>query len=326
MQFGLNVIQTQPVFDTTIRQALLAESLCYDVVWMHEHHSKAAPSHSSPMLGLALLAGRTRRIRLGTNMLLLPLHCPLTVAEESAELDAISGGRFILGIAAGYTPHEFEAFGVSLTDRGRRMDEGLRLIRGTWDGTAVHHAPVGSDAFALFPPPRQTPGPPIYVGGLARAAIRRAALLGDGYVLSSGTAADELPARIAAYHDALTAVAPGTAPRLPLALNRVVHVVGSRAEKEEAERFFSEALLSTYVSLRHDDVLAREQEFRRTPAEVAGLHFVIGEPGECIERFAEFAELGIGHVNCLMNFGGPDPERVEKSIVRLGEDVLQAFA
>src|SRR6266566_9667301 len=110
-----------------LRQAELAEALGYDVLWAHEHRAGAA-MYPSPLMTLAVLAARTQRINLGTNMLLLPLHHPLRVAEDAAMVDVMSGGRLRLGVGAGYSPADLQAFAVPPDARARRMREGLLLI------------------------------------------------------------------------------------------------------------------------------------------------------------------------------------------------------
>jgi alkanesulfonate monooxygenase SsuD/methylene tetrahydromethanopterin reductase-like flavin-dependent oxidoreductase (luciferase family) len=91
-----------------LHQAALAEALGYDVLWAHEHHGGAA-LYPSPLMTLAALALSTRRIGLGTNMLLLPLYNPLRVAEDGAMVDVMSGGRLRLGVSAGYSPADLRA-------------------------------------------------------------------------------------------------------------------------------------------------------------------------------------------------------------------------
>ena len=169
MRFGLSPTQSQPLFDVMCLQAGLAEALGFDVLWAHEHHS-GGTTYPSPLMTLAALAGVTRRIELGTNMLLLPLHHPLRVAEDAAMVDVMSGGRLRLGVSAGYSPADLQAFGVSPDARAKRMREGLSLIRAVWLG-----APVSLDSelcqlrnFTLHPKPIRQPAPPIYMGGRRR--------------------------------------------------------------------------------------------------------------------------------------------------------------
>jgi alkanesulfonate monooxygenase SsuD/methylene tetrahydromethanopterin reductase-like flavin-dependent oxidoreductase (luciferase family) len=98
-----------------------ADRLGLAAVWLSEHHLTTDGFLPSPLAMLAALAVRTRRIELGTNVLLLPLHHPLRVAEDAAVVDLLSGGRLVLGVGQGYAPHEFAAFGVDLRSRPARL-------------------------------------------------------------------------------------------------------------------------------------------------------------------------------------------------------------
>jgi alkanesulfonate monooxygenase SsuD/methylene tetrahydromethanopterin reductase-like flavin-dependent oxidoreductase (luciferase family) len=205
------------------------------------------------------------------------------------------------------------------------MDEGLALIRQVWtaDKVDAETAETRLHGYALFPRPVQHPGPPVYVGGLADAAIRRAARLGDGYLLSAGSTIEEVEQRIAVYEAAVRAQG-HPRPRLPLAVNRVVHVAGSRAERDEATRLLAERFLAAYDRWGHDDI-RRLGSTDRALAETARQHFIVGEASECVEQIRMYEEMGIGHVACLMNFGKPPLDLVDASLRRFGNAVLPHF-
>ena len=103
MKIGLSPLQGQASFDDTLRECERAEAAGFDSVWLGEHHNNPI-LHPAPLIGLAAIASRTSRVKLGTGVLLLPLYHPMMVAEEGAMVDMISGGRLILGIGAGYAP------------------------------------------------------------------------------------------------------------------------------------------------------------------------------------------------------------------------------
>lgn len=325
MKFGFAPVQSEPIFEPMIAQARAAEELGFDTLWAHEHHSQAM-MYPDPLMTLAVIASHTRTARLGTNMLLLPQWHPLRVAEQGAMLDVLSNGRLILGVSAGYAKDEFAAFGVDRKERGRRMEEGLRLIRAVWTQEEVRlDTKQGClDGYSIFPRPIQRPAPPIYVGALADTAIRRAARLGDGYVLSAGSTVDEIRGRIPVYRAALGEVGRAPSEALPIAVNRVVHVAGSRAERDAAIRLFAERFLSFYDRWGHEDV-GRLGSAERAHERTARQHFIIGEAPECVEQIHRYAELGIGHIACLMNFGKAPLDLVDASLRRFGRDVLPRF-
>jgi alkanesulfonate monooxygenase SsuD/methylene tetrahydromethanopterin reductase-like flavin-dependent oxidoreductase (luciferase family) len=253
MNFGFAPVQSQPRFEALRRQAALAEAHGFDTLWAHEHHV-GGTIYPCPLMTLAAVAESTRRIRLGTNMLLLPLYHPLRVAQEAAMLDVLSGGRLILGVSAGYAADEFHAFGVPLGERGRRMREGVALIRAVWTDDAVTRegASFALSDFSLFPRPLQN-ALPIYIGAVAVPAIRRAAQLADGFVIGAPTARSEVRKRIAIYEQSVLALGQQPADKA-IVLNRLVQVVRDRAAKVRAEEFFAERLLHFYGRWGHQDL------------------------------------------------------------------------
>jgi probable F420-dependent oxidoreductase len=153
------------------------------------HHRFSGESIDSPqpLVALAALAARTTKLRLCTNIKILPLHHPVDVAEQAAMLDEISDGRVILGVGLGYRPYEFEQIGLDYKTRISRFEEAIEIIRRSWRPEPVffegrHFAVMGAN---VSPKPVQIHGPPIWIGAQADAAIARAARLGDGWLTDS---------------------------------------------------------------------------------------------------------------------------------------------
>ncbi len=130
--------------------------------------------------------------------------------------------------------------------------------------------------------------------------------------------------RIAVYQAALRELGSAGSERQPLAANRIVHVAGSPAERDAAVRLFAERFLSFYDRWGHEDI-RQLGSADRAHEETARQHFIIGEASECVEQIHRYAELGIGHIACLMNFGKPPPDLVDASLRRFGRDVLPRF-
>jgi probable F420-dependent oxidoreductase len=154
-----------------------------DSLWVGGH---VASPNASPeaMMGLARLAALTERVTIGTSILLLPLYPPAIVAKQIADLDRGTGGRVVLGIGVGGEyPPEFRACGIPVRERGPRTDEMIPLIRRLWTAEEISHAGrfYTMEDVRIMPAPVQPGGPPIVVAGRQEAAMRRAALLGDGW-------------------------------------------------------------------------------------------------------------------------------------------------
>ena len=321
MRFGLAPIQSRARFDVMCAQASLAEALGFDVLWAHEHHS-GGTMYPSPLMTLAALAGVTARIELGTNMLLLPLHHPLRVAEDAAMVDVLSGGRLRLGVSAGYSPADLQAFAVAPDARARRMREGLALIRAVWSG-----APVSLDTelcrlrdFTLHPRPIRQPMPPIYVGATVDAAIRRAARRGDEMIVSTTQRISDIPRVLGVYAEALRAIGQQPEAKTPV-LNRIVHVLPDGAAKPDVLAFFAKGFLALYDSWGHQNVTGLDAG-ARTLEQIDTEQFIVGDASFCIDAITRYRALGIKEIACLMNFGGPEPEAVARSMRLLGEKVM----
>lgn len=160
-------------------EALGAESL-----WVGGHIASRNPTPEA-MMQLARLAAVSRRARLGTSILLLPLYPPAIVAKQIADLDAYTGGRITLGIGVGGEyPQEFRACGIPLKERGRRTDEIMALLRRMWTAEEFSHPGpfYPMEQVRIHPPPAQGTALPIVVAGRKEPAMRRAALLGDGWM------------------------------------------------------------------------------------------------------------------------------------------------
>ena len=162
------------------------ERLGFAGVWLSEHHFVDDGYLPSPLVMAGAIAARTTTMTIGTNVLLLPMHHPLRVAEDAAVADLVSGGRFVLGVGQGYVQHEFETLGFNRKYRPSLFEEGIEVIRhALWEGRTGYGGKRWSfDDLPFEPRPRG--GLPIYVGAFADPAIDRAARLGDGFLASTG--------------------------------------------------------------------------------------------------------------------------------------------
>ena len=193
MRIGFSLLNNWGIADA---QALVdlaprAEELGLDSVWVHDHVFNVAHvlerigdrPYYEPLTFLTYVAARTRRVRLGTSVLVLPYHNPIRLAKAAATLDVLSGGRLTMGVGVGAVENEMEAMGTPFKERGAFTDEAIAAMRALWTqaepGFDGRYSRFGGMPFS--PKPAQRPSIPIVIGGVSAAAIRRAARLGDGW-------------------------------------------------------------------------------------------------------------------------------------------------
>jgi probable F420-dependent oxidoreductase len=156
------------------------------------------PSYD-PWVVLAYVAAATQRIRLATNVYILPLRHPLQTARSVVSVDRVSGGRVTLGVGVGWLPDEFAYLGVGFHDRGRRTDATIEVLRRLWseDVIEVHDEHFDFGPVKFNPKPLQKPSIPIEVGGASNAALRRARRIGDGWIEIGSTDLDDFKVKLA---------------------------------------------------------------------------------------------------------------------------------
>lgn len=167
------------VYADELRLIREAEERGFDTIWLTEHHFADDGYSPSVVTLAAAIAAITTRVRIGFNLLLLPLHNAIRVAEDIATLDVLSNGRVDVGLGMGYAPHEFAGYGVDLSQRLSLFTEGLDVLRGLWEQETFSYSGKNyqiSDA-RLVPKPVQNPMP-LWIGATSEAGVRRAGRLG----------------------------------------------------------------------------------------------------------------------------------------------------
>jgi probable F420-dependent oxidoreductase len=169
------------------RAAQQAEQLGFDDVWVSDHLAIPTgapyppPFLYEPVVTLTWAAAATTRVGLGTSVIVLPYRHPLHLAKEVASLDRLSGGRVVLGAAAGWLREEFTALGVPFEERGARTDDAIGALRACWEARPTEHDGPHYPLHDLQVLPQPTRRIPIWVGGASARALRRAVALGDGW-------------------------------------------------------------------------------------------------------------------------------------------------
>jgi probable F420-dependent oxidoreductase len=172
---------SKPDPERLVMVAREAETQGFHSVWVPDHVLRVFGAILDPLTVLTFVAGATERVGLGTNVLIVPYRHPLILANEAASLNVLSGGRFVLGVGAGWNEEEFLALGISVRERGRRTDEALEAMKRLWaGGPATYEGRYYSFAGAMLgTAPETEGGPPILVGGYSDAALRRALRFGE---------------------------------------------------------------------------------------------------------------------------------------------------
>ena len=305
-RFGLAVSaqQAEGYLEPAALRALVtrAETLGFDSLWVTDHISFRNPVLEA-VVALTAVAAWTERVALGTGVMLLPLRHPSLVAKQIASLDALSGGRVILGVGiGGEGEKDFEAVGVPREARGRRSDEALDVLRRLWrERPASHHGRFFSfSEVTIEPPPHQPGGPPIWIGGRSPAALRRVAQRGDGWLAYFAS-----PRRFAtdwAEVKRLSEAAGRDPAELTPALTSTIAI---RTDSSAARQALAEHLTRRY-----------HQPF--DPERVGSLA-IAGSPAECLDRVSQYLEAGVRHLTFLLS--GPadgaceEAEELYRSVV-----------
>jgi alkanesulfonate monooxygenase SsuD/methylene tetrahydromethanopterin reductase-like flavin-dependent oxidoreductase (luciferase family) len=324
LRFGFIPTEGGRFFDAALAEALRAEELGFDSVWMEEHHSVRDHYWPSPLQVLAGFATRSSRIRLGTDILVAPFYHPVRLAEDVALLDIMSGGRFTLGIAIGYKPDEFALYGAESARRGARFEEQLLILRALWTEERVsfkgaYYTVEGR----LEPRPLTTPHPAVWIGGWGDLALKRAALA-DNWI--PGPTA-ELSRLIAGKRRFLEhrAAAGRTAPILEWPLTRDVIIADTdREARALAERHIMTAYRQEYAGgWRHpfiDAAIATDLD------KLMADRFIIGGPDECIAQIRRFVDAyGMTHLICRTFFPGMPHAHILRELDLLARHVMPAF-
>jgi alkanesulfonate monooxygenase SsuD/methylene tetrahydromethanopterin reductase-like flavin-dependent oxidoreductase (luciferase family) len=340
MDFGIFLLLQSPsarspeeIFARGTEIALAADRLGFDSVWCAEHHFSTYGYLSRPLMFAVQLAAKTERIRVGSAVVVLPLHHPLVVAEEIATADLLSGGRLDLGLGRGYQTYEFERLGLSLADSRERFEEGLDILLKAFTGKPFSHEGKHFKfaETSIFPVPVQRPHPPIWIVGQSQESIIATARRGFNLVSGGfGVSVD----RLREFRRGLDAMAidPAVKSKIRISTQRPVYVTDDAselAEVVEQARWNMRVTLSLRQGLeRVDKGRAIAIPFENEPETQALLdnYFVMGTPKQCIAKLNELRDaMGMTHFNANFWFGDLPQQKVLRSMQRFAEEVIPAF-
>ena len=191
-------------YESFIEYVIEADRLGFRQLFMVEHHFTGHGQVSASMTVLSYLAAKTRHIRLGTAVVVLPWHNPVLVAEQVATLDLLSGGRVDFGVGKGYRQAEFDGFRIPIAEATERFDEAMEIIRKAWtsEGRFSHQGKRWHyDDIVVEPEPLQRPHPPLWLAAGSHDSVRRAAREGYNLLLDQLAQVDQIIQRIAVFRE-----------------------------------------------------------------------------------------------------------------------------
>src|SRR5256712_2208035 len=212
MKFGLYSSIANPprgehldrCIDEVIAEVQAEEASVFDLCFFGEHHQDPDGFLPSPLTAAPAVAARTQRLRVGTSVILLPLHHPVHVAEDAITLDLVSKGRLIVGVGIGYQPADFRAFAVPMEHRMALFEESVEIMRRCWAGErfSFRGKHYTLEDVQITPRPFQRPGPPLWFAASVPAAARRAGRIAAGFGGTPSTSLENATELADIYKDA----------------------------------------------------------------------------------------------------------------------------
>ncbi len=300
-----------------------AEALGYHASFLVEHHFTGLGQVSASLTLLTWVAARTRPLRVGTAVLVLPWHNPVLLAEQAATLDLLSGGRLDFGVGKGYRRNEFDGFCMRIEDAEARFEEAIEVIIRAWtaDQRFSHRGKHWRfEDIVVEPPPAQQPHPPIWMAAGSARSIRRVAQRGARLLLDQFASPQTIGERIALYHAERAACGRDPAPPLSIAVARDVYVATDAADLEQALGHQARAHrqmveLSRFADDRHRSHIL---SYTDRPGGTQG-NGLFGTPDAVARGLATLRAVGVDYV--LVNGGRAQRETLQ----RFARDVMPGF-
>ena len=311
-------------YDDVLALARTAEAVGFDSLWVSEHHCAADNYLPSLTVMLAAIAAVTRRLTLGTAVVLAPFQHPLRFAEDCAVLDQLSRGRLIVGLGAGWRKEEFRAFGIPLAERVGRTSELARICRAAWD----HETFSFHGRYFAYDHVRVTPKPfgrlPLMLGGTAPAAIERAGRLADGYMGTPMNRIEEFRRAVGIFDDAARA-----AGRDPHALSLGYHVntwvSPDGGIPASVQRAMWHQIATYQVWHTEDETGQPPSEFPPINEDAIRVRTVAGTPADVIQQIRPWVqEFGARelHVIVRLHYPGMRAEEAERAVRLFAAEVI----
>tara|TARA_B100001142_G_scaffold204157_1_gene202559 strand:- start:190 stop:1254 length:1065 start_codon:yes stop_codon:yes gene_type:complete len=340
MQFGVFLLLQSPdvqpsptIYDNAIKQAELADELGFNTVWLAEHHFSSYGYLPYPLMMAIKIAERTKSIRVGTAVLVLPLHHPIKLAEEIAMADQLTNGRIEIGFGRGYQEYEFDRLGVNIHENREMFDESLDIISKalqeetiTYDGN-YYKIPET----AIFPKTIQNPHPPFWIAAQSPDSIKK--VVQKGYkCITGGSSAPSgaVKQNWEVFQNAVEESGAGWPQEF--AIQKQIYVAET---EEEARKELDNAMwhYRLVTSLRgNTQVVEKGKAIEKVLDNEPDLDtvydewLIFGDPETCTKKIQKLIDTtGITSLNCVFKIGRMDNEKVMKSMKLFATQVMPQF-
>ena len=313
-------------FKEHVEQVRLLRDLGFDSICAGQHYLAYPLQYLQTMPLLSRLSAEAGEMMVGSDIIILTVQNPVDIAEQFATLDIMTGGRAILGVGLGYRDAEFDAFGVNRKERASRFEEVLTIVRRLWTEDAVtfegKHFNLRDVRESLRPV--QKPHPPIWIGATNDMAIRRAARMGDTWILTTHASFPTLVRQLEVYKAALKEAGkpfPKEVARVP-----ELYVAEDDATAFRECREYLATKYKAYVAWGQERDVPKEERLDVPFEELARDRFLIGGPERIIQELERgHRELSINHWLFRVQWPGMPQRLVLKTMRILGEQVLPYF-
>lgn len=310
-------------FENHVRQTWAIRDGGFDGLWLAQHYLTYPDEFFQPNPLLARLAAESGELTLGTNILVLPLHNIIDIAEQYATIDIICNGKLVLGVALGYRDVEYDAFSINRKTRAGRFDEQIDALKLLWsqDNATFHGKHVNFENISIRPKPLQKPRPQIWIGAAADPAIKRAAIRGDNWIATSVTTASAMKAQIDLYHQ--TRAEAGLVKSAGIAKCVELFVGETRQKAIEIGGPYIAEKYRAYYSWGMGKNVPGESGEGMPIEELIKDRFVVGGPEDCIRECIEQRDtLGVSDLLVRLNFPGMPLDLSLKTIKLFADEVL----
>jgi alkanesulfonate monooxygenase SsuD/methylene tetrahydromethanopterin reductase-like flavin-dependent oxidoreductase (luciferase family) len=303
-----------------------ARTCGFDYLRAPQHYLSTPFQYFQPIPTLARVAAESGDMILATSIILLTLHNPVDMAEQIATLDIICQGKLVFGVGLGYRDIEYEAFGINPKTRVSRFVEALELIKKLWTEERVSFAGkhFRLSEIAVATKPVQKPRPPIWLAANSDAAVKRAAQLGDTWIINPHAHLSTLERQVQLYREALVEAGKPFPEIFPM--SKELYIAKDRETAWKEARPYLEHKYKVYVVWGQDKALPHSDTLNLPFEELVQDRFIIGDPDDCIEQISNYQEkLGVTLMGFRVHWPGMELTKAVKAIELLGEKVLPYF-